>query len=373
MDQPRSGAAVRPVHAQRRRRSAIPAAPRACAGWSTGSPTRFRDNDKAGARRNIAHHYDLGNDFYAAWLDPGMTYSSAIFAEPIARCEPLEAAQERKIRLLLDRLDAEARPAPARDRLRLGRARRDRGARLWRPGHRPHPVRGAEGLCRAAGSPARASPSAAGSSSPTIATSPARYDAVASVEMVEAVGQEYWPAYLESIARVLKPGGRAALQLISIRERPVRELCGQCRFHPDLYLSRRDADRRGAASRADRRGGRPRLAGPPGLRPPLCRDAEALARAATSAAVAEERLPAGFDDAFHQLWRYYLMYCEGGFRGGGIDVAQVTLGEGGYPPCAQAWRGTTRSGGGGAHPHVHPSHHACGVVPLPMRFAHRED
>src|SRR4051812_17301301 len=61
---------------------------------------RFRDNDKAGARENIAHHYDLGNDFYRAWLDEGMTYSSAVFAEPIAAGEPLEAAQARKLGLL---------------------------------------------------------------------------------------------------------------------------------------------------------------------------------------------------------------------------------------------------------------------------------
>ena len=67
------------------------------------------------------------------------------------------------------------------------------------------------------------------------------------------------------------------------------------------------------------------MAGPPRLRPRLCRDAATLAAANYDRAVAEDRLPAGFDAAFHDLWRYYLMYCEGGFRGGGIDVAQVTL------------------------------------------------
>src|SRR3954463_5309794 len=65
---------------------------------------RFRDNDKKRARDNIAHHYDLGNDFYRPWLDSSMTYSSAIFAEPIAASETLESAQERKLRRLLDRL-----------------------------------------------------------------------------------------------------------------------------------------------------------------------------------------------------------------------------------------------------------------------------
>ena len=68
---------------------------------------RFRDNDKKGARQNIAHHYDLGNDFYRAWLDDSMTYSSAVFARPLSPAETLEAAQARKLRLLLDRLALE--------------------------------------------------------------------------------------------------------------------------------------------------------------------------------------------------------------------------------------------------------------------------
>ena len=89
----------------------------------------LRANDRARARRNIEHHYDLGNDFYAAWLDAGMTYSSAIFADPISPAEPLEAAQERKIRLLLDRLALR----PGQRLLEIGcgwgAPRRDRGAR----------------------------------------------------------------------------------------------------------------------------------------------------------------------------------------------------------------------------------------------------
>ena len=217
----------------------------------------LRANDKSRARRNIAHHYDLGNDFYAAWLDAGMTYSSAIFAEPIRRraargragAQGPPAARPARAR---------ARPASARDRLRLGRPRRDRRARLRRPRHRPHPLGRAEGLCRRPARRRRARRPARDRARPTIATSTGRFDAVASVEMVEAVGQEYWPAYLESIARVLKPGGKAALQLISIRE-TVRRLCRQCRFHPGLYLPRRHADRRGRF-RAHRRGGRPGLA-----------------------------------------------------------------------------------------------------------------
>ncbi|MGZ8313144.1 MAG: class I SAM-dependent methyltransferase, partial [Allosphingosinicella sp.] len=184
--------------------------------WVNRLSHALRANDRTRARRNIEHHYDLGNDFYAAWLDAGMTYSSAIFAAPISAGEVLQAAQERKVRLLLDRLDLR----PGQRLLEIGCgwgglaeiAARERGvqvtgltlsaeqkacaeARLGRAGLSDHceirltDYRDVAGI----------------------------FDAVASVEMVEAVGQEYWPAYLQSIARVLKPGGRAGLQLISMR------------------------------------------------------------------------------------------------------------------------------------------------------------
>ena len=149
-----------------------------------------------------------------------------------------------------------------------------------------------------------------------------QFDAVASVEMVEAVGQRWWPAYLDSIARNLKPGGRAALQFISIDHRTVRRLFAQCRLHPGLYLPRRNVDRR-AAIRGAGAGTRAELGGARRLRPRLCRNAQAMARALRRGGA---RGPAdGFSEKFHNLWRYYLMYCEGGFRGGGIDVAQVTM------------------------------------------------
>ena len=279
---------------------------------------RFRANDKSRARRNIEHHYDIGNDFYSAWLDESMTYSSAVFADPIAPDEPLEAAQTRKIRLLLDRLELK----PGQHLLEIGCgwgslaeiAARDYGVRVTgltlSEEQKAYAERRLEGL------PA------------TIELTDYRdvrgqFDAVASVEMAEAVGQEYWPAYLGSIARLLKPGGRAALQLISIRE-PVFESYAanadfiQTYIFPGGMLIGEQSFQRIAKeaglSWQDRRGY--------GLH-----YAETLKRWRTryDAAVEEGRLPAGFDDSFHDLWRYYLMYCEGGFRGGGIDVAQVTL------------------------------------------------
>jgi cyclopropane-fatty-acyl-phospholipid synthase len=283
---------------------------------------RFRANDKEGARENISHHYDLGNDFYRAWLDAGMTYSSAIFAEPISPEEPLEGAQTRKLRLLLDRLALE----PGDRLLDIGCgwgslaeiAARDYGVHVTGLTLSEAQKDYAERRLDAAGLGARCAIELT-----DYRDAQGRYDAVASVEMVEAVGQDYWPAYLGSIARLLKPGGRAALQLISIRE-PLFEryaanadfiqtyifpggmLVGEARFRAIAEAA--------GLSWHDRRGY--------GLH-----YAETLKRwrRRFDAAVEQGRLPAGFDEPFHRLWRYYLMYCEGGFRGNGIDVAQVTL------------------------------------------------
>ena len=149
------------------------------------------------------------------------------------------------------------------------------------------------------------------------------YDAVASVEMVEAVGQAFWPAYLQAIARALKPGGKAAIQFISIRE-PLFDAYAASADFIQTYIFpggmliselrfRAIAAEAGLEWR-DRYGF--------GL--DYARTLEDW-RECYDAAVTDGRLPAGFDAAFHNLWRYYLMYCEGGFRGGGIDVAQVTL------------------------------------------------
>jgi cyclopropane-fatty-acyl-phospholipid synthase len=280
---------------------------------------RLRANNRVRARRNIAHHYDLGNDFYAAWLDPGMTYSSAIFANP---GDGLEAAQGHKVALLLDRLDL----APGQHLLEIGCgwgglaeiAARDHGVRVTALTLSTEQKAYADGRLAHAGLAGKVDVALT-----DYRDVEGRFDAVASVEMVEAVGREYWPHYLESIARVLKPGGKAALQLISIRDDlfdlyaantdfiqtyifPGGLLIGEARFRAlaeAAGLEWRDRVGYGAHYAETLKRWRERY----------------------DEAVAGGRLPAGFDDAFHQLWRYYLMYCEGGFRGGGIDVAQVTL------------------------------------------------
>ena len=281
----------------------------------------WRANTQAGARRNIAFHYDLGNDFYASWLDATMTYSSAIFAHPISDAEPLEKAQQRKMRRLLDRLQL----VPGGTMLEIGSG--------WGGLTEMAAADGAEvlgiTLSEEQLADARDRIAAAGLSDRArfaltdYREVEGRFDAVASVEMIEAVGEEYWPAYVQAVARTLKPGGRAALQFISIDDaifegyRANADFIQAMIFPGGLLVSE---------SRLQA------LAEDAGLtwqdRTGFGLDyAETLKRwrARFDAAVAERRLPAGFDDHFVRLWRYYLMYCEGGFRGGGIDVAQVTL------------------------------------------------
>jgi cyclopropane-fatty-acyl-phospholipid synthase len=285
--------------------------------WINRAAHAVRSNTPLRARENIEAHYDLGNDFYRAWLDPSMTYSSAIFAEG----DDLEAAQKRKFRLLLDRLNLK------------------RGQRLLEIGC------GWGGLAEIAAGEYGVTVVGLTLSTEQKAYADKRikkaglaerveirlqdyrdiderFDAVASVEMVEAVGQEYWDDYLVAISRALRPGGRAALQLISIDP----ALFDGYAASPDfiqtyifpggmLIHEPRFAATAGGhdLSWGDRIGYGPHYA-------------ETLKqwRERYDAAVKRGRLK-GFGEEFHRLWRYYLMYCEGGFRGGGIDVAQVTM------------------------------------------------
>ena len=149
-----------------------------------------------------------------------------------------------------------------------------------------------------------------------------QFDAVASVEMVEAVGERWWPAYLDCIAGNLKPGGRAALQFISIQHELFDGYSRNADFiQAYIFPGGMLLDEPRFEALAKRRG----LSWED-------RDGFGLDYAETlkqwreryDRAVLEGRL-SGFSDRFHDLWRYYLMYCEGGFRGGGIDVAQVTM------------------------------------------------
>lgn len=278
---------------------------------------RLRDNRPTKARKNIAAHYDLGNDFYAAWLDETMTYSSARYATPE---QDLADAQRHKVDLLLDRLDLK----PGQRLLEIGCgwgslavAAARRGAKVvgltlsteqksW--AERAIAREGLSGAIDIRLQDYRATNE--------------EFDAVASVEMVEAVGERWWGAYLDCIARNLKSGGRAALQFISMEHR----LFDRYRRNPDfiqtyIFPGGMLVDEPAFAALARDRDlvwqDRDGFAGD------YARTLKSW-RERYDDAVSKGALD-GFDQAFHDLWRFYLMYCEGGFRGGAIDVAQVTL------------------------------------------------
>lgn len=288
--------------------------------WAARALHAARRNSRAGARQNISAHYDLGNDFYSLWLDPTMSYSSARW-EGLPDDAGLERAQENKVDLISDRLD-----------LKRGDHVLEIGCGwgyLARRVARRHGVDvtaislSDSQLAWAREAQAKDGPASVDFHHQDYRDVDGRFDAIVSVEMIEAVGREYWDDFVSCLARNLKPGGRAAIQYIIIRDdlfdaySASADFIQAYVFPGGMLVSEREFQR---------------LAIGHGL---IWRDrtsfgldyARTLAewRSAFDSAVEAGTLPAGFDQRFVRLWRYYLMYCEGGFRGGGIDVCQVTL------------------------------------------------
>ncbi|MDQ0251106.1 cyclopropane-fatty-acyl-phospholipid synthase [Sphingomonas kyeonggiensis] len=270
-------------------------------------------NHRGGSRRNIHFHYDLGNDFYRLWLDPGMTYSSALFATP---GQSLEAAQHEKLAATLARTNTKA----GDEILEIGCGWGSFAELAVAEGRKVHGI--TLSTEQKAWAEARV-PQNARFTLTDYRDVTGSYDAVASIEMAEAVGQAYWPAYLDAIAGALKPGGRAALQVITFDDAFFEDYASNVDFiqayvFPGGLLLSEERFGALAAARGLKAQGRTGF----GLD---YAETLRLWREHFDAAVAAGALPEQFDRKFIDLWRYYLMYCEGGFRGGGIDVIQLTL------------------------------------------------
>ena len=276
-------------------------------------------NSKTGSRRNIHAHYDLGNAFYSRWLDPTMTYSSARFERAD---QSLGEAQRAKYAALARQIELR----PGHHVLEIGCgwggfaefAAGEVGAKVTALTISPAQFEFASERLFRAGLAERADVRLL-----DYRDVDGRYDRVASIEMFEAVGEAYWPRYFRKIQEVLSPGGRAGLQIITIRDELFR-----------VYRQRSDFMRK--------------YIFPGGMLPSEARLRQETAQAGLEwdaitrfgqnyartlaewgsrfEGAWEEIRGLGFDERFRRLWRFYLSYCEAAFRTGRTDVVQLSLG-----------------------------------------------
>lgn len=281
-------------------------------------------NSREGSRKNIHAHYDLGNDFYRLWLDPTMNYSSAWFNGDLDT--PLAQAQTAKVRRALDM--AGVRPGDRVLEIGCGwgalaeQATLACGAqvtgvtlsteqlawaqeRLQRQGVRTGPGQQADLRLQ---------------DYRDISDPP--FDAICSIEMVEAVGQAYWPQYFQTVQRLLKPGGNACIQSIVIRDDLFKRYLGSTDFiqqyiFPGGCLPSPSALREQAAAAQLRVVDELAFGGDYAHTLHLWRKAFHARR--------DEVLALGFDQRFVRIWDFYLAYCEAAFLTGDIDLVQITL------------------------------------------------
>jgi cyclopropane-fatty-acyl-phospholipid synthase len=277
-------------------------------------------NTKANSQRNIHAHYDLGNAFYGLWLDGTMNYSSALFAGDTA--QPMAQAQHAKVRRALQL----ARVQPGDRVLEIGcgwgalaeMATAEFGASVTGVTLSTEQLAFAQARMERLGTQDRADLRL--QDYRDIADAP--FDAICSIEMVEAVGREYWPTYFQTVARLLKPGGRACVQSIVIDDALF-----------DRYITSTDFIQQYIF---------------PGGCLPCPREFRAQAQAAglevvdefafgpdyaetlrrwRDAFMAQRKtvLAQGFDARFLLIWEFYLAYCEAAFDEGNTDVVQFTL------------------------------------------------
>lgn len=277
-----------------------------------------RRNTLANSRQNIQAHYDLSNDFYQSFLDPTMTYSSALFEDAAAS---LEQAQINKIDRMLDLAGVQSGDAI----LEIGSGWGALAIRAAQRGCRVKTIT----LSDEQFALAKERFAAAGVSESVdiclqdYRTLEGQFDAVLSCEMIEAVGKEYLPSYFRTIQACLKPGGKAVIQAITISDDRYDQYCRSCDWiqkyifpggHlPSVAAIRRHVEDAGAMTVVSVSA--------------FGRDyAETLRRWASDFNKHVEQVQAmGFDAAFCRKWNYYLSYCEAGFDSDLIDVNHVVL------------------------------------------------
>lgn len=275
-------------------------------------------NTKRQARRNISAHYDLGNDFYGLWLDETMTYSSALFEQGH---EDLAQAQRAKYAALVDSLNLR----PGDHVLEIGcgwggfaeYAAQERGLRVTGLTISAEQHRFATERMARVGLSDRVDLKLQ-----DYRDERGQYDGIASIEMFEAVGEQYWPAYFDTVRGRLKPGGRAGLQVITVQHRRwevyrrgvdfIQKYIFPGGMLPSPVVLRQAVERAGLRVEGSREFG------------------QSYARTLdlwfdTFNARWDHVALQGFDDRFRRMWNFYLASCAATFRSGNCDVTQITI------------------------------------------------
>jgi cyclopropane-fatty-acyl-phospholipid synthase len=278
----------------------------------------FNRNTRRQARRNIYAHYDLGNAFYSAWLDPSMTYSSALFEDDTP---DLTTAQHNKYRRLAEAIDLR----PGQKLLEIGCG--------W-GGFAEYAAKTCDAhvvgltISQQQCDFARRRIEAAGLSDRVdirfqdYRDERGQYDRIVSIEMIEAVGEQFWPKYFSQLRDRLLPGGLAGIQAITIQDRFFQT------YRREVDFIQRYVFPGGMLPSPQILKSLGERFGVPVIREHIFGQdyAKTLATWRTNFRAAWPNLtPMGFDDRFRRLWEYYLAYCEAGFRSGNIDVRQVVF------------------------------------------------
>ncbi|MDW4551413.1 cyclopropane-fatty-acyl-phospholipid synthase family protein [Defluviimonas sp. D31] len=278
----------------------------------------LRSNSRRQAKRNIAYHYDLGNEFYEKWLDRSMTYSSALFK---TGQESLEAAQKQKYASLVDCMGAK----PGDHILEIGcgwggfaeYAARERGLRVTGLTISQAQLEYAQARIARAGLQDRVDVRLQ-----DYRDERGSFDGIASIEMFEAVGEKYWPVYFGTLRERLKPGRNATLQIITLQEKRFEiyrkgvDFIQKYIFPGGMLPSR-------SALQKEIRGAGLALVGSIEFGESY---SETLRRwYEVFNARWDEIAGMGFDTRFQRMWNFYLASCAGAFHGGNCDVTQITI------------------------------------------------
>jgi cyclopropane-fatty-acyl-phospholipid synthase len=278
----------------------------------------FNRNTKRQARRNIYAHYDIGNAFYSAWLDPSMTYSSALFEDDTP---DLTAAQNNKYRRLAEAIDLQ----PGQKVLEIGcgwggfaeYVAKTFNAKVVGLTISKEQRDFAQKRIHDAGLDDKVEIKLQ-----DYRDEHDRYDRIVSIEMIEAVGEEFWPRYFSQLRDRLLPGGLAGIQAITIQDSMFQS------YRREVDFIQRYVFPGGMLPSPQILKSLGESFGVPVIRERIFGQdyAKTLATWRNNFRNAWPNLtPLGFDERFRRLWEYYLAYCEAGFLSGNIDVRQVVF------------------------------------------------